>query len=73
MSGVRSIEQVPADRVLRIAVPQWLGEHVEIIIKKAAGDETPAPEDAGCAQMQREGGFLKGVLDAAHEDVWNDL
>lgn len=73
MSGVRSMERVPADRVLHIAVPQWLGEQVEVIIKKAAGDETPAPEDAGCARMQPKGGFLKGVLDAAHEDVWNDL
>lgn len=67
------MKRVPADRVLQIAVPEWLGEQVEVIIKKAAGDETPAPEDADCAQMQREGGFLKGVLDAAHEDVWNDI
>lgn len=72
MSGMRFLQEVPEDRCLRIAVPEWLGPRVEVIIKKAAGSES-APEAADCAQLQQAGGFLKGVLLSAHEDIWNEL
>ncbi|HBA89128.1 MAG TPA: hypothetical protein DCZ75_14435 [Geobacter sp.] len=73
MTGVRLLQEVPEDRCLRIAVPEWMGSRVEVIIKKTDGGEPRSPEATDCVQLQQGGGFLKGVLQSAHEDIWNEL
>lgn len=73
MSGLRLVQDVPADRRLLVRVPEWMGERVEIIIQKTAVGETLAPEADDCTQLQQSGGFLVKVLSSEAEDVWNEL
>jgi len=73
VQSVHMVQEVPEDRCLRIKVPHWMGQRVELIMKKAADEETCSLETAACAKLQQEGGFLKEVLGSAHEDVWNEL
>ncbi|TGU70054.1 hypothetical protein E4633_19825 [Geomonas terrae] len=73
MSGVRLVQDVPADRHLLIRVPEWMGERVEVIIQKTAGGISLVPEADDCTQLQQAGGFLVKVLSSEAEDVWNEL
>ncbi|MDU4961138.1 MAG: hypothetical protein E6X17_10830 [Sporomusaceae bacterium] len=68
---MKLIETVPADGRITIRVPKEMGRRVQIIIRNLPGHVEEKPVDY--MKLQENSGFVRKVLAAPEEDVWNDL
>lgn len=68
---LKLIETVPADGRIIVRVPKEMGKKVEIIIRTVR--ENPGSGQEQYMKMQEKSGFVREVLAAPEEDVWNDL
>lgn len=74
MHAITRIETVDESGYIHVQLEKPAGVKVRIIIEDIDSRPNQAPaESLALAQMQEQTGFVKHVLGAAAEDVWNDL
>ena len=71
MSALRVTQNVAEDGYLHIAVPPEMGRTCEVIVFPY--EERLNPRMYNTTKMQEQSGFVKKILGADSEDVWNDL
>lgn len=70
MQALRVIQKVSEDGYVHIKIPRDMGEQIELIILPLDSKEN---ESMAYAQLQEKSGFVREVLGAESEDVWNDI
>ncbi len=71
MQAIRKAEHVAPDGTLTLYLPEFSGADVEIIVLLRGTTLTSATQAA--MRLQEQSGFVRQVLAAPAEDVWNDL
>lgn len=71
MQALRVTQDVAQDGCLHIAVPPEMSRRCEVIVIPLYDSQETTLFDT--AKMQEQSGFVKNVLGARSEDVWNDL
>ncbi len=71
MQALRVTQVVAPDGYLHIAVPPEMSGRCEVIVLPL--EDAPEINTYNTLKMQEQSGFVREVLGAASEDVWNDL
>ncbi len=71
MQALRIVQERAKDGYLHVRVPEGIGKRFEVIILPLE-DAMPV-ESEQLMKIQQEGGFVREVLAAPEEDVWNEL
>jgi len=71
MKAMRIIQRVDQDGCLHVQMPPEMGKLFELIILPIDADQAEAGREY--ETLQEQGGFVREVLGAASEDVWNEL
>lgn len=71
MQALRVTQDVDPDGYLHIAVPPEMSRRCEVIVLPL--EDYPEGRSYNKAKMQEESGFVRKVLGAESEDVWNEL